>query len=122
MTMAYEKDLKCRSFLADTDLSDYQYHAVELNSDEEIILASDANDRAIGVLQDSPSAAGRPCLVAVGGVTKAVGAAVIAAGAAVEVAAGGKFQTLTTGPIAGIAYTACGADDEQFSLEFFTGE
>ena len=122
MTMAYEKDLVCRGFIADTDLSDYQYCAVEMNSDEEIILASDANDRAIGVLQDAPSEAGRPCLVAVRGVTKAKAAAAIDAGAAVEVGAGGKFQTLTTGPIAGIAYTAAGAEDELFSLEFFTGE
>jgi hypothetical protein len=122
MTMAYEKDLKCRGFIADTDLSDYQYCAMKMNTDEEIILASDANDRALGVLQDAPSAAGRPCLVATGGVTKAKAGAAINAGAAVEVGAGGKFVTLTTGPIAGIAYTAAGDADELFSLEFFTGE
>ena len=120
--MAYEKQLICRGFEADCDLSDYQYCPVKLNSDGEVILASTVTDRAIGVLQDAPSAAGRPCRVAVGGVTKAKGADAIAAGAAVEVSADGKFQTLTSGPIAGIAYTACGAEDELFSLEFFTGE
>jgi len=123
MTNAYEKDLKCRGFLSDAnvDLNDYQYYAVKLNSSEEIILASDASDRAYGVLQDAPTA-GRPCLVAVGGITKAIGGEAIDAGAAVEVGAGGKFITLTSGPIAGIAVTGCGADGEQFSLEFITGE
>jgi hypothetical protein len=122
MDMAYEKDLKCRGFVADTDLSSYQYRAVKLDSDGEIILASDANDRAVGVLQDAPSAAGRGCLVAVGGVTKAIAGAAITAGSAVEVGTGGKFVTLTTGPIAGIAYTSAGDVDEQFSMEFITGE
>ena len=121
MTMAYEKALEGRGFIADCDLSDYQYYAMKLNSDEEVILASDSGDRAVGVLQDAPSEAGRPCLLAVSGVTKAVAGETIVAGAAIEVGAGGKFVNLTSGPIAGIAYTG-GDEDEQFSLEFITGE
>ena len=52
MTMAYEADLVNQAFAADADLSDYQYYPVEMNSGEEIILASDAGDfmlRAIKV-------------------------------------------------------------------------
>lgn len=117
MTMAYEADLVNQAFVADTDLEDYQYYPVEMNSDEEIILASDAGDFILGVLQNNPDEAGKTCLVAVEGITKAVGGAVIAAGAMVQVGAGGKFVTQTTGVSAGMAMTPCGAEDELFSLK-----
>jgi len=116
MAHAYELNKKSVTLLADTDLEDYQYYAVKLNTDGEVILASDANDDCFGVLQDEPAAAGRPCEVAAEGISKAIGGAAIDAGAKVEVGAGGKFVTYTTGPMAGIAVTACGADGEQFSL------
>ena len=119
---AYELNKKSGSFVSDCDLSSYQYYAVEMNSTEEIILASDANDRMLGVLQDAPAAAGRTCEVALEGISKAIGGAAIDAGAAVEVGAGGKFVTLTTGPIAGIAVTACGGDEQQFALDIIIGE
>jgi hypothetical protein len=119
---AYELNKKSGSFVSDADLSSYQYYAVKMNTTEEIVLASDANDRMLGVLQDAPAAAGRTCEVALEGISKAVGGAAIDAGAAVEVGTGGKFVTLTTGPIAGIAVTACGADGEQFSLDIIIGE
>jgi hypothetical protein len=122
MSSAYELGLRSASFIADCDLSLDQYKAVKMSTSETIILASDANDRALGVLQDTPAAAGRGCLVALGGITKAIGGAAINAGAAVEVGAGGKFVTLTTGPIAGIAVSACGGINQQFSLDFFSGE
>ena len=117
MSMAYEANLVNQAFVAEDDLSDYQYYPVEMNSDEEIILASDAGDFMLGVLQNAPDTAGNTCLVAVDGITKAVGGAVIAAGAMVQVGAGGKFVTQTTGVSAGMAVTACGADGEQFSLK-----
>ena len=116
MAFAYELNKKSVTILADTDLEDYQYYAVKLNTDGEAILASDANDDFFGVLQDEPAAAGRPCEVAVEGISKAIGGAAINAGAKVEVGTGGKFVTYTTGPLVGIAVTACGADEEQFSL------
>lgn len=117
MSNAYEADLVRQAFVADTDLSSYQYYAVEMDSDEEIILASDAGDFLFGVLQDAPDAAGKTCDVALEGITKAVGGAVIAAGAKVQVGAGGKFVTQDTGCLAGIAVTGCGADGEKFSLK-----
>jgi hypothetical protein len=114
--MAYEADLKCQAFEVDTDLSDYQYCPMEMNSDEQIILASDAGDFMLGVLQDAPDEAGKTGLVAYGGITKAKGGAAIDAGAKVQVGAGGKFVTQTSGALAGIAVTSCGADGELFSL------
>ena len=115
--MAYEADLVKQAFAVDSDLSDYQYCPVELNSDEEIILASDAGDFLFGVLQDAPDTAGINCTVALEGITKAKGGAVIAAGALVQVASGGLFATQSTGKMAGIAVTPCGASGELFSLK-----
>lgn len=117
MSHAYEADLVSQAFEADTDLSSYQYYAMEMNSDEEIILASDAGDFLFGVLQNDPDDAGETALVALEGITKAVGGASIDAGAKVQVGAGGKFVTQTTGVLAGIAVTGCGADEELFSLK-----
>ena len=117
MSMAYEADLVKQAFVADCDLEDYQYYPVELNSDEEVILASDAGDFMLGVLQNAPSAAGRTARVALEGITKAVGGAAITAGAMVQIESGGKFVTQTTGVAAGMAMTSCGADAEKFSLK-----
>ena len=119
---AYELNKKSGSFVSDGDLSSYQYHAVKMNTTEEIVLASTGNETMLGVLQDAPAAAGRTCEVMLEGISKAVGGAAIDSGASVEVGTGGKFVTLTTGPIAGIAVTACGADEEQFSLNIVRGE
>ena len=119
---AYELNKKSKSYVSDCDLSTKQYYAVKMNATEEIVLASTAGETMLGVLQDAPAAAGRTCEVALEGISKAVGGASIDAGAAVEVGAGGKFVTLTTGPIAGIAVTACGGDEQQFSLDIIIGE
>jgi hypothetical protein len=117
MSFAYEADLVTQSFAADCDLSTKQYYAVKMSTTETIILASDASDTAfLGVLQDKPDAAGKGCGVALGGITKAVGGAVIAAGVRVRVGTGGKFVTWSSGASAGIALNACGADGELFSL------
>jgi len=117
MTMAYEADLVNQAFAVDSDLSDYQYYPVELNSDEEVILASDAGDFILGVLQDAPDTAGINCTVALEGITKAKGGAVITAGAMVQVDSGGLFVTQNTGVSAGMAMTDCGASGELFSLK-----
>jgi len=117
MSNAYEADLVNQAFVADTDLSSYQYYPVKMDSDEEAALASDAGDFMLGVLQNAPSAAGRTATVALDGITKAVGGAAITAGSKVQVGAGGKFVTQTTGVLAGQALTTCGADAELFSLK-----
>jgi hypothetical protein len=117
MSFAYEADLVSQAFVADTDLSTKQYYAMKMLSTEKIALASDAGDFLFGVLQDAPTAKGQTCLVAMEGITKAVGGAAINAGAKVEVGAGGKFVTYTGGPLAGIATNACGGVNQLFSLK-----
>ena len=115
MSFAYEANLVCQSFLADCDLSTKQYYAVKMSTTETVILASDADAFMLGVLQDEPDAAGKGCLVAIGGISKAVGGEQIDAGASVAVGAGGKFVAATT-ISCGMALNACGADGELFSL------
>lgn len=117
MSNAYEADLVCQSFVADTDFTDKQYYAVDIDTNEEIFLASDAGDYMLGVLQDEPAEAGRVGLVALEGITKAVGGAAINAGAKVQVDNGGKFKTYVSGARAGIAMTPCGGDGQLFSLK-----
>lgn len=116
MTQAYELGLQNASFNADTDLSSYQYYAVKMSTSEYIILASDAGDEMLGVLQDEPAAADRACLVAFGGITKAVGGEAIEEGVKVGVGTGGKFVTYVSGGVAGYAVTPCGGDGQLFSL------
>ena len=119
---AYELNKKSKSYVSDCDLSTKQYYAVKMNATEEIVLASTAGETMLGVLQDAPAAAGRTCEVAGTGTTsKAIGGAAIVAGANVQVGTGGKFVTLTSGAMAGIAVTACGDDEEQFSLDIIIG-
>jgi len=115
MSNAYELGLKTATFIANAELEDEQYYAVKMNSSEKVILAS-TGDKMLGVLQDAPDAANRTCLVAFGGITKAIGGDAIDAGDKVEVTSAGKFVTRSTGVVVGWAVTPCGADDEQFSL------
>ena len=113
--MAYEANLVNQAFVAGQDLDEFQYYPVKINSSEEILLASDAGDTILGVLQNTPEDE-QTAIVAFAGITKAIGGAVIAAGAMVSVESGGKFITQTTGTAAGMALTGCGADEETFSL------
>ena len=107
--MSYEiKDLSI-TLIVNAELADEQYYAVKMNSSEKIILAS-TGERMIGVLQDAPDAANRSCEVMVDGVSKAIGGAVIAAGAAVQVNAAGKFITYTSGIVVGIAEVGDGRE------------
>ena len=115
MSFAYEANLVCQAFVADCNLSTKQYYAVKMSTTETIILASDAEDTMLGVLQDKPDAAGKTCSVAFAGITKAVGGAQIDAGKDVVVTTGGKFVEATD-VRSGVALNACGADGELFSL------
>lgn len=117
MSNAYEADLVQQAFVADGDLEDYQYCPVEMNSDEEIILASDAGDFMLGVLQNTPDEAGKTARVAVGGITIAKGGESFDAGSKIQVGAGGTFVEQTTGTLAGIAVTSCGGANQYFSLK-----
>lgn len=113
--MGYELGKRSVTGIANADLSSYQYYGVKMNSSGKIVLAS-TGDAIAGVLQDAPDAADRACEVAYGGLSKAIGGAIIAAGAEVQVDATGRFVTKTTGERSGIAWEACGGAGQQFTL------
>lgn len=118
MTHGYEADLVCQGFLTNINLEDYQYRAVLMNSDENIVLASEG-DLMLGVLQDNPDASEveKTCRVALRGITMAIGSDEIEEGADVQVTDDGKFKTYSSGAYAGIAVSPCGGNGQRFSLE-----
>ena len=116
MSQAYELGLKTATLIASVELEDEQYYGVKMNTSEKVLLASDG-DKIIAVLQDTPDAADRSCLVAYGGISKAMGGDAISAGVDVQCNAAGKFITRVAGTVVGVAMTACGGDGQHFSLK-----
>jgi len=116
--MSHAIEIALESFSAEAagDLSDYQYYPVQINASEQVILASDAGDECVGILQDAPDTAGHACSVGFKGVTKAVGGESIDAGAKVGIGAGGKLVTYVSGGVVGYAITSCGGDGQLFSV------
>ena len=117
MSKAYELGLQKATFEANTDLSDYQYHGVVMNTSEKVALAS-AGVKILGILQDTPDAANRPCIVAYGGISKAMGGAAIEEGHEVEVDSSGHFVTRVAGVSVGTAAVPCGGSGQLFSILF----
>lgn len=76
--MSYTEKMGCITVEASADLSASQYEFVDVNTDGQLAVVSVKGAKAIGVLQDKPSAKGRPGSVAVRNVCK------VAAGAAVD--------------------------------------
>ena len=86
---------KIRRYVAASDLSDKAGHAVTLDSNRDIILASDTSDN-IGIL-DAGASAGSPTTVVVFGFTVAVASGAIAAGDRLSIAADGRISTSGSG-------------------------
>lgn len=68
--MAFENEVFDISFLAAGDLSDYQYHFVKLSANNTVTVCTGAADRAIGILQNEPSAAGQVARVRIMGISR----------------------------------------------------
>ena len=68
--MAYEKPGFDHTFEAGADLSALQYHFVKLNSSKQIVAISAVTDIPIGILQDTPNAAGKAANVMMDGISK----------------------------------------------------
>lgn len=99
--MAFEEGIttETMSGQAAADLSGNQYYAVKLDTTaagSRVALAGEG-DKAIGILQDKPSAAGRACAVAIGGTSKAVAGGSITAGDRVAQNSTGKLVTVGSG-------------------------
>lgn len=102
--MATENLGKCVSLPVAADLSSYQYRFVKVDTSARAALCGDGQ-KAVGVLQDDPAAAGRPGNVMVGiGVTKVVVAGAITMGDAVSSDSQGRANTAASGDyVVGIA-------------------
>lgn len=88
--MAFESNLVCESFIAEEDLSAKQFHFVKQGAAAGGILLNDTvGGDCIGILQNKPTS-GQAAQVAVGGVSKCVFGAAIAAGVKVKSSATGK--------------------------------
>ena len=96
--MAHEESAVMITLRAGGDLSANQFKFVKVNASG-LAVACGAGEAAVGVLQDDPRAAGRPALVAIGGVVKTKAEGTIAAGADVASDADGGAVAATTGQI-----------------------
>ena len=119
------------SLIAATDLSAKQHYLVKIDTNGKAALAA-AGEAAAGVLQDKP-ASGAVGTVQTSGVSRCVAGEAIAKGALVASNASGKAKPAVLGKtdtsdvgaaadpligshVIGIALTAAGAEDEEFSL------
>ena len=91
----YTRDF-VRSFVAGADLSAKQYRLVKLGTGtNEIVLASSATDRIIGVLQEKPKL-GQPGQVAILGTSKVVAGGTISKGDCITSDSNGRAIAATT--------------------------
>lgn len=100
--MATESNLVLLNFPAAGDLSTKQYHCVSVNSSGQVAVATGAGEKVVGVLQNTPSAAGRVAVVAVSGKSKIVLDATLAKGAWVGSSADGQAAAPGTGYALGV--------------------
>lgn len=96
------------------DISVNQFQVVRVVSNNAVNVASQNSVmRALGVLQDTPSAAGRACRVAIDGESMVMAGAAIAAGVPISHNASGRAITATSGLcIIGYALEAAAADGD----------
>jgi len=94
--MSHEENQARFSLPAAADLSAKQYYAVIVDSSGNAAVAG-AGERACGVLQNAPAAAGRAAAIAYGGVTKVVCGGAVTIGNPVAVDSAGKIVAETTG-------------------------
>lgn len=117
--MAFTNRLKSESYVAASDLSDRQFHIVDLTASQlEVDLA--ANNKGFGVLQNKPRA-GEHGTVAFEGITKVTAGAAVSIGDLITSAASGYARAVGSGTAAdkqviGRAVTAA-ASGSVFSME-----
>lgn len=108
--MSYDLNKNSLTLVAAADLSAKQYHAVSVNTDGKAA-AADADDFAVGILQNNPGA-GQAATVTYHGVSKAKAGGSITAGARVTSNASGQIVAAAAGDsILGIALTGGASGD-----------
>jgi hypothetical protein len=112
------------SLIAGADLSAGQYLFVEESAatDRTVTVCNAITDKALGVLQNDPDAAGQAAVVRVYGTSKVVAGAAITRGAAVAPMASGKAQTaVSTQFPRGIALESAAADGDVIEIVLIAG-
>lgn len=105
------------SLEASADLSAFQHHFVEVDSNGQLTISNSAGESVFGVLQNDPDAEGVAGSVMKTGVSKVVAGAAIAAGALVQTNASGRAITAASGDfVVGRTIDAVGADGEVVSV------
>lgn len=105
------------TFEAAADLSAKQFHFVKLTAANTVNVCSGATDIPCGILQNKPSAAGRPAVVRMLGLSKLSADAALSAGALIGTSADGQGDAKTPGTdtteyVVGIALEASGGAGE----------
>jgi len=129
--MAYEESLRSITLNADATVAVYtgvpnqpgsaspnggkQYHFVKVTGVHQCGLA-DADDVAIGVLQNKPQVTGAAATVGIRGVSKVVSDVAITAGDAIKVSADGQAAKTGSGPTVGVALTTTANAGELVSV------
>jgi hypothetical protein len=100
------------TFEAAGDLSTKQFYFVKLSAANTVTVCNGATDVPCGVLQNKPSAAGRPAVVRMFGISKVSADAGISVGALIGTSGDGQADTKivstdATEYVVGVALTAC---------------
>lgn len=119
--MAVMQTRDTRTFEAGEDLSAAQFHFVTLEADGQVDLADSAGENCIGVLLNSPAAAGRAATVAISGKVMVEAGASVTAGDKLQTNAAGEAETAATGDyVMGYALED-GVDGQIIAMELIQG-
>jgi hypothetical protein len=101
------------TFEAAADLSTKQFHFVKLSAANTVDVCTATTDNPIGILQNKPSAAGRPAVVRLFGMSKVVASGIISAGALIATEADAEAGIpATNDPVVGKALEAATAQGD----------
>jgi hypothetical protein len=110
--MATQKPIT-HTFKAGGDLSAKQYHFVKMSADQTVVACTAVTDKAIGILQNDPDAAGEDAVVAIAGTSKLYAGAAYSFGINLGPKADGRGQTaVSTQFTRAISVEAAGADGD----------
>lgn len=112
--MAARGEQVCIGLEAAADMTNHQYLAMRLSAANTVNIASNnAALTVVGVLQDTPKAAGREARVAINGESKVKAGAAITAGVPISHNSSGRAIAATSGlALLGFALEAAGADGD----------
>ncbi len=105
------------SLEASADLSAFQFHFVEVDSNGRVTISNGAGESVFGVLQNDPDALGVAASIMKTGVTKCVAAQTIVAGELIQTNASGRGMPAASADfVVGRAIDGVQTDGQIFSL------